>query len=85
VYCLIDLRRGELNSKTINEIISELNRKLYEVIIDEFKVPKEAITNIVLKFDVDGDKIRIEDISIEIFDRDEILSNNVTREIKNRL
>ena len=78
-------KKGELDSKAVNESISELNRKLYEVIVDEFKVPKDAVTNIVVKFNVKDNKIIVDDITVEIFDRDEILSNNVTKEVKNRL
>jgi len=75
-------KKGEISSKSINENISDLNKKLYQVIVDQFKVPKDAVTNIVLKFKIEEDKVAVKDIDVEIFDRDEILSRNVTEEVK---
>jgi len=76
-------KKGELDSKSINDSISDLNKTIYQVIVDKFEVPKEAVTNIILKFSVGENKIKVKDINVEIFDRDEILSNNVTKELRN--
>lgn len=79
-------KSGELDANVINEDVSELNRKIYEVLVDRFEIPKEAIVNITVDYDVTEDKhLKINDISIEVFDKDEILSKNATKEVKSKL
>jgi hypothetical protein len=74
--------KGKLDTKSINESISEINTKLYEVIVNKYKVPKEAIVNIGLKFRVVENKVVVDEIGVEVFDKDEILSKNVTEDVK---
>ena len=78
-------KKGELNSKKINEQISDLNAKIYNILVERFEIPKEAITNIVLDFDIAEGSLKINNIEIEIYDKDEILSRNTTNEVKKLL
>lgn len=78
-------KKGELDSKKINEQISDLNAKIYSVLVDRFEIPKEAITNIVLDFDITEGSLKINNIEIEIYDKDAILSRNTTNEVKKLL
>ncbi len=79
-------KSGELDPNIINQDVSELNRKIYEVLVEKFEIPKEAIVNITVNYDITPDKhLKIEDINIEIFDKDDILSRNATKEVKNKL
>ena len=78
-------KQGKCSSKAINESISDLNKKIYEVIVDKYKVPKEAVTNIVLDFDVEDNKIIVKDILVEIFDKVEMLSKTITEDLKSML
>ncbi len=78
-------KKGELDPKKVNETITELNRIAYEVIVDKFQVPKEAVVNILVKIGREGDTVKIKDVNIEVWDKDEILSNNITKEVKNKL
>jgi len=79
-------KSGEIDAKTINQDLSELNRKIYEVLVDKFKVPKTAIVNINLEYDLSPDNhLIIKDIEIEVFDKDDILSTNATNEVKSKL
>lgn len=75
--------RGEIDSKKVNESVSELNTKLYSVLVDKYRIPKDAIVNINLSFEIVEDRVKVLDISADIYDRDEILSKNVTEELKN--
>ncbi len=75
-------REKKISAKKINEQISDLNAKIYSVVVERFEIPKEAIINIVLDFDVEEDVLKINNINIEIFDKDEILSKNTTNEVK---
>ncbi len=74
-----------LDPKKINESVSQLNSKLFEVIVGRYKVPKEAVVNIQLRFRVKDHSIVTEDINVEVFDKDEILSGNITSDVKELL
>ncbi len=74
--------KGEVDSKQVNDSISELNTKLYNILVDKYKIPKDAIVNINLSFEVVDNKVKVLDISADVYDRDEILSRNVTEELK---
>ncbi len=74
--------KGEVDSKSVNESISELNTKLYNVLVDRYKIPKDAIVNINLSFEVVDNKVKVLDISADVYDRDDILSKNVTEDLK---
>lgn len=78
-------KKGELSSETVNKSISEFNTKLFSIIVEKYKIPKNAIVNIDLSFDIDDGKVVVRDVNVEIFDKDEILSRNITEEIKNTL
>ena len=79
-------KSGELDPNVINQDVSELNRKIYEVLVERFEIPKEAIVNITVSYDITDDKhLKVEDIAIEIFDKDDILSRNATKEVKSKL
>lgn len=58
---------------------------LYEVIVGNYEVPKDAILNIQATVLEHEDNIKIKEIAIEIWSRDEILSKAVTKEISKRL
>ena len=77
------VKAGEVNSKELNDSITELNRKIFNVIVEKYKIPKEAVTNIRLKVSLDGSKVVVKDIKVEVYDLDEILSNNATNDLKN--
>jgi len=76
------VKKGEVDSKKLNESITELNRKIFRVLVEKYKVPKEAVTNIRLKISLNDSKVAVKDIKVEVFDIDEILSNNVTNDLK---
>jgi len=75
-------REKKADSKKINEQISDLNAKIYSVIVERFEIPKDAVINIVLDFNVEENTLKINNIDIEVFDKDEILSKNTTNEVK---
>ncbi len=78
-------KEKKIDSKEVNAKISEINAAIYEVLINKFEVPKEAIVNITLEYDVEGGEFRIEDIKIEVYDLNEILTKNTTSEVKKLL
>ncbi len=78
-------KEKKIDSKEVNAKISEINAAIYEVLINKFEVPKEAIVNITLEYDVEGEEFRIKDIKIEVYDLNEILTKNTTSEVKKLL
>ncbi len=71
-----------LDPKQINKIISDLNATIYNILVEKFEVPKDAVVNIVLNYDVEDNRFVIKDIRIEVFDLNEILTRNTTMEVK---
>lgn len=77
------VKKGEVDSKKLNDSITEINTKIFKVLVEKYKVPKEAVTNIRLKISLDDSRVVIKDIKVEVYDVDEILSKNVTDDLKN--
>ncbi len=71
-----------LDAKEINGIISDLNAKIFNILVERFEVPKDAVVNIILNYDVENNKFVIKDIKVEVFDLNDILTKNATSEIK---
>ena len=74
--------KGELNSKEVNNVVSEVNRSIYSVLIEKFEVPKDAVVNVVLEYEVEDGRFKVKDIVVDVYDRDDILSKNVTEEVR---
>ncbi len=74
-----------LSAKEINKLISDLNAAIYNILVEKFEVPKDAVVNIILNYDVEDGQFKIKDIKIEVFDLNEILTRNTTMEIKKKL
>lgn len=75
----------ELDAKLVNQSISDLNKKIYEIAVNRYKLPKECIVNVALKFSVEDNKVKVEDILIEVYEYASILSRNITAELKEAL
>ncbi len=75
-------KEGKLDAKKINEMLSELNRKIYSVLVEKFEVPKDTVVNISLEYEVEDSEFRIKDLQIDVYDRDDILSRNATTDVK---
>ncbi|MET1159757.1 MAG: DUF2258 domain-containing protein [Thermoprotei archaeon] len=78
-------KEKKLDPKAINDYLSELNAKLYNIMVEKFEIPKDAVVNVIINYDVEDNKFTIKDIKVEVFDLDEILTRNVTNEIKKAL
>ncbi len=80
---LKDLYRAKkLDSKEVNNLLSEINTKIYNVLVEKFEVPKDAVVNIVLNYEIEGNKFIVKDLKIEVYDLNEILTKNATTEVK---
>lgn len=76
-------KKGELDSSKVNEKISEVNSELFKVIVEDLKIPKEAIVNITLSFEPDKDKgLKVNGISIHVFEENKNLSDKATEAAK---
>ncbi|ABN69326.1 conserved hypothetical protein [Staphylothermus marinus F1] len=75
-------KQKTLDAKEINNIISDLNAKIFNVLVERFEIPKDAIVNIILNYEVENNKFVIKDIKVEVYDLNEILTRNATTEIK---
>jgi len=74
-----------LDPKEINALISDLNTKIYNVMVERFQLPKEAIVNISIDYDIVDNKFIINNVNIEVYDLSEILTKNITNEVKKLL
>lgn len=75
-------KEKKIDAKEVNKAISDLNAKIYQILVEKFEVPKDAIVNIVLDYDVEDGKFVVKDIRVEVFDLNEILTRNTTNEVK---
>lgn len=78
-------KEKKLDAKGINKLISDLNAVIYDILVERFKIPKEAVVNIILNYDIENEKFVIKDIKVEVFDLNHILTTNTTNEIKKAL
>lgn len=78
-------KEKKLDAKEVNKLISDLNAAIYNVLVERFEIPKEAIVNIVLTYDIENERFVIKDINIEVYDLNHILTRNTTNEIKKAL
>jgi len=78
-------KEKKLDPKEINQFLSDLNAKIYNVIVERFEIPKDAIVNVIIEYDVEEGRFVVKDLKIEVFDLDEILTRNVTAEVKKSL
>ncbi len=78
-------KEKKISSKDVNQILGDMNAKIYSILVDKYGVPKDAIINIILNYDIEENKFVIKDIKIEIYDLNEILTRNTTLEVKKLL
>lgn len=78
-------REKKLSIRDVNEVLGDLNKKIYNVLVERFSVPKDAIVNIILNYDVEENRFVIKDIKVEVYDLDEIVTRTATAEIKKLL
>jgi len=74
-----------LNPKKVNDYITNLNKTLYQILIDRLGVPKDLVVDISGKIDVKEDSIEIRDVEVTLWEKDEILSKTVTRELREKI
>ncbi len=78
-------KEKKIDAKEINKSISDLNAVIYNILVERFEIPKEAVVNIILNYDVEDGKFVIKNIKVEVFDLNHILTRNTTNEIKKAL
>jgi hypothetical protein len=75
----------KIEPKIANQMLTDLNKSLYDILINKYNIPKDAIINIELVLDISDSNLNLKDINISIYDKDDILSGNVTKELKQLL
>lgn len=74
-----------LNPKKVNDYITTINKVLYQLLVDRLGVPKELVVDISGTIAISGDTVTLKDIEVALWDKDELLSRTITRELKERL
>lgn len=74
-----------LNPKKVNEYVTNLNKTLYQILIDKLGVPKDLVVDISGRIITVGDSISIKDVEVTLWDKDDILSKTVTRELREKI
>ncbi len=80
-----EYKEGKIDSKKANEFVTKLNQSIYEVLVNKFQVPKEAVVNITLEVEESEGELSLKDINVDVYDKDEILSSNATKAVKEKL
>ncbi|AFH42198.1 DUF2258 domain-containing protein [Fervidicoccus fontis] len=75
----------KIEPKIANQMLTDLNKSLYDILINKYNIPKDAVINIELVLDISDSNLNLKDINISIYDKDDILSGNVTKELKQLL
>ena len=79
------VKEGSLDSKQVNEELTRLNKALYEALVERFEIPKDAVVNITVRYQVKDKEFKIEDVEVDVYDKSDVLSRNVTQEVKKML
>lgn len=79
------VKEGALDSKQVNEELTRLNKALYKAMIERFEIPKDAVVNVTVRYQVRDKEFEIEDVKVDIYDKSDVLSRNVTQEVKRML
>jgi Uncharacterized protein conserved in archaea (DUF2258). len=79
------IKGGTLTADQVNEELTKLNRALYSYMVEKYQIPKEAVVNVALRYTVEGGRFSIIDAQVDIYERDDILSNNVTEGVRRDL
>ncbi|MEM0020860.1 MAG: DUF2258 domain-containing protein [Fervidicoccaceae archaeon] len=74
----------KISPTEVNKALTDINKILYELIVSEFSLPKDTVINIQITFDILDGKLSINDISIEVFVKDEILSKAITNKMRGK-
>lgn len=75
-------KEKKVDPKVINQFLTELNKNLYGILVEKYNIPKDVIINIQLVLDLNDSNIIIKDFDLSLYNKDEILSNNLTKEFK---
>lgn len=79
------VKEGKLSAERVNEELTKLNRVLYSYIVEKYGIPKDAVVNVTVKYAVSGGQFSVKGVSVDIYERDEILSKNVTEGVMKEL
>ena len=78
-----EFKKGDLDAKVVNDKISSINSELFKVLVEDLKIPKEAIVNITLSFEPDkSEGLKVNGISIHVFEENKELSDKATEAAK---
>ncbi len=72
----------KIDSKAVNQLLTDLNKNLYGILVEKYNIPKDVIVNIQIVFDLNEHNISIKDIDLSVYDKNEILSRDLTKEFK---
>ncbi|AFZ70360.1 hypothetical protein Calag_0603 [Caldisphaera lagunensis DSM 15908] len=75
----------KVDPKVVNQLLTDLNKNLYGVLVENYNIPKDIIVNIQIVFDLNDNSISIKDMDLTIYDKNEILSKELTKEFKKLL
>ncbi|MGC9183144.1 single- stranded DNA-binding family protein [Caldisphaera sp.] len=75
-------KEKKVDPKLVNQFLTDLNKNLYGILVEKYNIPKDVIINIQLVLDLNDTSISIKDFDLAIYNKDEILSNNLTKEFK---
>jgi hypothetical protein len=79
------VKDGAVTSAQVNEELTKLNRALYSYIVERYQIPKGAVVSLTVEYVVSDGRFSIKAVNADIYERDEILSNNVTEGVMREL
>jgi hypothetical protein len=71
--------------KKVNEVLTNLNRAIYQVLVEKYMAPKDAIVNIELEYELVGTEFKIKNLKVDLYELNTSISEEATAELKKML
>ncbi|MGC9178526.1 MAG: DUF2258 domain-containing protein [Conexivisphaera sp.] len=79
------IKEGLTTAAQVNEELTKLNKVLYSYIVEKYGIPKDAVVSITVRYAVSSGRFIVKGLEANVYERDEILSNNVTEGVMREL
>jgi len=68
--------------RKVNEFLTNLNKIIYEVLVEKYMAPKDAIVNIELEYEIADTEFKIRNLRVDLYELNTSISDEATAELK---
>ncbi|WP_440059754.1 DUF2258 domain-containing protein [Thermogladius sp. 4427co] len=79
-----DIQKKDVQKK-VNEVLTNLNKLIYSLLVEKYMAPKDAIVNIELEYEISDTDFKLKNIKIELYELNTTISDEATSELKKML